>query len=54
MRFGPVVSDFFLPFPIIADLDGEVRVGVVVVCIAPFMFLEELDHDLFIKPGLYG
>lgn len=54
MRLCPVVGNLLLALAVIADLDGEIGVGVVVVNVAPLLFLEELDEDLFVVPRLDG
>lgn len=54
MCLCPVVGNLLLALAVIADLDREVRVGVVVVNVAPLLFLEELDEDFFVVPRLDG
>ncbi len=50
----PGVGDPFVEVGIVSDLDADVWEGVAVVEVASFLFLEELDEDLFVEPGLYG
>lgn len=50
----PVIEDAVLPLSIVTDLQGDVRIGMPIVGISPFMLLAELDINLFVEPGLDG
>ena len=47
----PVVEDAAFFLLVVADLDGDVGVGVAVVEVAAFVGLEELDEDFTVVPG---
>lgn len=50
MGFFPFIDNFFLAIPILSDLDGDVRIGVAVIFVPPFMGLEQLDENFFVHP----
>lgn len=52
--FFPGIDDFFVGIAVVAYLDADIRVGVSVVEIAPFFFVEEFDENFFVVPGLCG
>lgn len=53
-RFIEVKEDPFFFVSIEADLDGEIGIGVAIVCVAPFVLLAEFDENFFVEPGLGG
>lgn len=52
--FGPVIDHPFPFFAVIADLDRNVGMRMVIVLIAAFVFLMKFDKNLFVHPGLNG
>ncbi len=51
---GPVVEYPFFGFTVVTDLKGEVGMGMAVIAVAAFVFLEDFDKDFFVVPGLGG
>ncbi len=51
MGFFPLIDNSFIGSFIEAHLDGEIRIWVGIVAVAPFMGLKELNKNFFVHPG---
>ena len=54
MRLMPGILDRAFCIPIITDLDGDIRIGMIVIEVSSFGGVEEGDGDLLIVPGRGG